>query len=101
MTLDRLKKVLQKAEEQVGELLEDQLDDIHDGFTKGLHDHDKDAAFAFALAVGIKITDEGAGYKVKTALRWTEKHQVDTEAEVSAQGDMLEDAAPEPAAVSA
>jgi len=88
---DRMQKVLEKAEQQIGELLEEQREEIFESYRKAYQAHEKETPFSFTLGVGIKITDDGEGDKVKTTLRWTEKHQVDAEATVGGQGDMIDE----------
>ena len=88
---DRMERVFQKAEQQIGELLEERREEIFESYRKAYQAHEKETPFSFLLGVAIKITEDGPGDKVKTTLRWTEKHQADAEATVSAQGDMLDE----------
>ena len=88
---DRMEKVLQKAEQQIGELLDEKRDQIFESYRKAYQAHEKETPFSFTLGVAIKITDDGADDKVKTSLRWFERHQADAESTVSGQGDMLDD----------
>lgn len=91
MTDERMKKVIEKIKEQLCGLLDEQTDEIYKSYRKAYTAHEKESAFSFSLSAPIKITVDGPGDKVKSSLKWSERHQVDAEATVSPQGDMIDD----------